>query len=151
MAKPRAQRGRLSRLRSVPRRRHDPGGMASAKLLIGGAGAAALTVRVTRSLYSRWNVLPAAERARIEPVAERAKQSALDLRGAVDRELAGAEARAAGPRWRRPWWSPRPGIPELDEDEVVRLREDLARELARLADADIKASRSTPEPGTAPG
>jgi hypothetical protein len=43
------------------------------------------------------------------------------------------------------------GDPELEEGEVVRLREDLARELARLADGDIKASRSTPEPGTTPG
>jgi hypothetical protein len=125
--------------------------MASAKLLISGAGAAALTVRVTRSLYSRWNALPAAERARIEPVAERAKQSALDLRGALDRELAGVEARAAGATLAAALVESAEGDPELEEGEVVRLREDLARELARLADADIKASRSTPEPGTSPG
>ena len=125
--------------------------MASAKLLIGGAGAAALTVRVTRSLYARWNVLPAAERSRIEPVAERAKQSALDLRGAGDRELAEAEARAAGATLAAALVESAAVDPELDEAEVTLLREDLARELARLADADIKASRSTSEPGTAPG
>ena len=125
--------------------------MASAKLLISGAGAAALTVRVTRSLYARWNTLPAAERARIEPVAERAKQSALDLRGATDRELAGVEARAAGATLAAALVESAASDPELDESEVALLREDLARELARLADADIKASRSTPGPGTAPG
>ena len=125
--------------------------MASAKLLIGGAGAAALTVRVTRSLYSRWSALPPAERARIEPVAERAKQSALDLRGALDLELAAVEAREAGASLAAALVESAAADPELEEGEVVRLREDLARELARLADADIKASRSTPEPGTAPG
>ncbi len=125
--------------------------MASAKLLIGGAGAAALTVRVTRSLYARWNVLPAAERSRIEPVAERAKQSALDLRGAGDRELAEAEARAAGATLAAALVESAAVDPDLDEADVTLLREDLARELARLADADIKASRSTSEPGTAPG
>jgi hypothetical protein len=125
--------------------------MASAKLLISGAGAAALTVRVTRSLYARWNGLPPAERARIEPVAERAKQSALDLRGAADLELAGVEARAAGATLAAALVESAAGDPELDESEVTLLREDLARELARLASADIKASRSTPEPGTAPG
>ena len=140
--------------------------MASAKLLISGAGAAALTVRVTRSLYARWNGLPAAERARIEPVAERAKQSALDLRGAADLELAGVEARAAGATLAAALVESAAGDPELDESEVTLLREDLARELARLADADetigahpaepgasadIKASRSAPGPGTAPG
>jgi hypothetical protein len=115
--------------------------MASAKLLIGGAGAAALTVRVTRSLYARWHALPPKERARIEPVAERAKQSALDLRGALDRTRAGAEARAAGETLAAALVESAAADPDLDEAEVTRLREDLARELGRLADAEIKASR----------
>jgi hypothetical protein len=125
--------------------------MASAKLLIGGAGAAALTVRVTRSLYARWNVLPAEQRARIEPLAERAKQSALDLRGALDRESAGVEARAAGQTLAAALIESAADDPELGHAEVVQLREDLRRELARLAEGDIKASRSTPEPGTPQG
>jgi hypothetical protein len=125
--------------------------MTSAKLLIGGAGAAALTVRVTRSLYARWNTLPAGERERLQPVAERAKRSALDLRGATDRERARAEARADGASLAEAIIEAAEGDPQLDDDEVLQLREDLARELARLADADIKASRSAPEPGTPPG
>jgi hypothetical protein len=125
--------------------------MASAKLLIGGAGAAALTVRVTRSLYARWHALPERQRTKLEPVAERAKQSALDLRGAADRGRAGVEARAAGESLAAALVESAAADPELDEAEVTRLREDLARELARLADADIKASRSAPEPGTPRG
>ena len=92
--------------------------MASAKLLIGGAGAAALTVRVTRSLYSRWTCCPPPSAIAIEPLAERAKQSALDLRGAVDRELAGAEARAAGATLAAALVESAEGDPELDEGEV---------------------------------
>ena len=41
--------------------------MASAKLLLGGAAAtAALGIRVARSLYGRWDVLPEPDRQRIE-------------------------------------------------------------------------------------
>ena len=54
-------------------------------------------------------------------------------------------------RWPRRCVEAAAGDPELDEGEVLQLREDLARELARLADADIKASRSAPEPGTPHG
>jgi hypothetical protein len=120
--------------------------MASAKLIIGGAGAAALTVRVTRSLYARWHVLPAYQREQIAPLAEHAKRSALDLRGAVNRELAGVEARAASETLAAALVESAEGDPELDEVEVSRLREDLRRELSRLSEADIKASRSTRGP-----
>jgi hypothetical protein len=125
--------------------------VASAKLLIGGAGAAALTVRVTRSLYARWHALPAGERARIAPLAERAKRSALDMRGAVDRERAGAEAREAGATLAAALVASAESDPELDPEEVGELREDLRRELARLAKADIKASRSTHGQAKPPG
>ena len=100
---------------SVPGRRQDAFAMASAKLLIGGAGAAradgpghALALRALERA-------PAEQRDRIEPVAERAKQSALDLRGAVDRERAGgggARRRrdaGRGARWRRADGRPRAG------------------------------------------
>jgi len=118
-------------------------GMPSGKLLIGGAGAAALAVRVTRSLYVRWHTLPAAERDRIEPLAEDAKRSALDLRGAVNREQAEAELRAASETLAAALVESAEHDPEVDEAEVRQLRADLRRELERVADADIKASRST--------
>jgi hypothetical protein len=117
--------------------------MASAKLLIGSAGAAALAVRVTRSLYGRWSELPADERRRIEPLAERAKSSALDLRGAADRQAAEAELREAGESLAAALVASAEGDPEVDAEEVDRLREDLRLELERLAEGEIKASRSS--------
>jgi hypothetical protein len=126
--------------------------MPSGKLLIGGAGAAALAVRVTRSLYARWHTLPAGERRnRIQPLAEDAKRSALDLRGAVNREQAEAELRAASETLAAALVESAEHDPEVDEAEVRQLRADLRRELERVADADIKASRSangsSPPPG----
>jgi hypothetical protein len=40
---------------------------------------------------------------------------------------------------------------EIEEHEVDELREDLRRELARLADGDIKASRTRRESTSPPG
>ena len=76
----RPQRGRVSSVRAsvTGRFRHDPGGMASAKLLIGGAGAAALTVqghalalrpleraarRPSARASSRWRSAPSSRRS----------------------------------------------------------------------------------------
>ena len=71
--------------------------MPSTKLVIGGAAAgAALGVRVARSLYSRWRVLPVADRDRIERLSPRTPRSkALSVRGANDPTLAQADLRAA--------------------------------------------------------
>jgi hypothetical protein len=41
--------------------------------------------------------------------------------------------------------------PEIAEDDVDGLREELRRELGRLAGADIKASRTRREPMSPPG
>jgi hypothetical protein len=123
-----------------------PGGMPSAKLLIGGtAAAAALGVRVARTLYGRWRVLPEAERRRMEPLAEDLKQRALDVRGAPDRERAGEDLRAANETFAAALVETAEADPDMDADEVRELREELRRELERLASADIKASRSRPE------
>ena len=126
-------------------------GMPSGKLLIGGAGAAALAVRVTRSLYARWHTLPPGERNRIQPLAEDAKRSALDLRGAVNREQAEAELRAASETLAAALVESAEHDPEVGEAEVRQLRADLRRELERVADADIKASRSANGSGRPPG
>ncbi len=70
--------------------------MPSSKLIVGGASAAAvLGIRVARSLHGRWRLLPPAQRRRIEPLAEAAKEQALDLRGDPDRPGAEADLRAA--------------------------------------------------------
>ncbi len=117
--------------------------MPSAKLVIGGAAAgAAIGVRVARSLYGRWRVLPAADRERIASFAEDAKEKALSVRGANDPVQAQADLRAASETLAAALVETAESDPEIDADEVGELREELRRELERLATADIKASRS---------
>lgn len=109
--------------------------MPSTKVLI------ARAIRVARSLYGRWRVLPLADRERIAPLAENAKEKALSLRGASDSSRAEADLRGANERLAAALVDTAESDPEVDEEEVRRLREDLRRELERLADAEIKASR----------
>jgi hypothetical protein len=119
--------------------------MPTPKLLLRGAGAAALGVRVARTLYGRWRTLPPADRRRIEPLAEHAKQRALELRGAADPDGAERDLRAANETLAAALIESAESDPELDEAEVSGLRDDLRRELERLATAEVKASRG---PGT---
>jgi hypothetical protein len=121
--------------------------MRSTKLVLGGAGAAALGVRVARTLYGRWRTLPAAHRGRLEPLAEDAKQRALELRGAADPEGAERDLRHANESLAAALIESAESDPELDEVEVRSLREDLRRELDRLATAEVRASRG---PGSCP-
>lgn len=117
--------------------------MPSAKLVIGGAAAtAALGVRVARSMYGRWRILPEPDRRRIESIAEDVKRQALDVRGAPDRETAEADLRAANETLAAALVETAESNPEVSADEVRELREDLRRELERLVSADIKASRT---------
>ena len=120
--------------------------MPSTKLVIGGAAAgAAIGVRVARSLYGRWRDLPVADRDRIAPFAEDAKEKALSVRGANDPMLAQADLRAASETLAAALVETAESDPGIGEDEVRELREELRRELERLATADIKASRSGPD------
>jgi hypothetical protein len=117
--------------------------MPSTKLVIGGAAAgAAIGVRVARSLYGRWRVLPAADRERIASFAEDAKEKALSLRGSNDPAQAQADLQAASVTLAAALVETAESDPEIGADEVGELREELRRELERLATADIKASRS---------
>jgi hypothetical protein len=117
--------------------------MPSTKLVIGGAAAsAAIGVRVARSLYGRWRVLPDADRQRIASFAEDAKQKAFSVRGASDQPQAQADLRAASETLANALVEAAESDPEVGADEVSELREELRRELERLATADIKASRS---------
>jgi hypothetical protein len=110
--------------------------MPSTKDLIGRA------IRVARSLYGRWRALPRADRERIAPLAEDTKEKALSLRGASDPSRAEADLRGANETLAAALVETAEADPEVDEEEVRRLREDLRRELDRLADAEIKASRA---------
>ena len=119
--------------------------MPSPKLVIGGAAAGAIGVRVARSLYGRWRLLPPADRERIAAFAEDTKEKALSLRGANDRDRAEADLRASTETLAAALVETAESDPELEPEDVQELREDLRRELARLATADIKASRSAPD------
>ena len=116
--------------------------MPSAKLLIGGAGAAALGVRVARSLYGRWRLLPAADRQRHRSRSPRTPRRTRSTCAARPTAAAGRGATCARPTRRSPRrWSRRAEAdPEIDARRSSALREDLRRELERLAGADIKAS-----------
>lgn len=103
--------------------------------------ASALAVRVTRSLHGRWRGLPQAERERLEPLAEEARRRALDLRGEGDREAAGRELQAASESLAAALVESAEADPAIDEVELRRLRDDLRRELDRLASAEITALR----------
>jgi hypothetical protein len=96
--------------------------------------AALLAVHVARALHGRWRRLTSSRRRALEPLAEDVKERALDLRGAADRARAGRELNQANERLAQ-------AMVESDEVEVDRLRQDLALELDRLANADIRASR----------
>jgi hypothetical protein len=110
--------------------------MPSTKLVLGSAGAGAATlvgIRLARTLHWRWRELPHAARERIAPLAEDARRQALDLRGADDLEAAARELRAANETLAAALVESAEADPELDEIEVRRLRDDLRRELERLA------------------
>ena len=125
--------------------------MPSAKLVIGGAAATtALGVRVARSLYSRWRLLPEADRRRIESLAEDLKEQALALRGASDRASAEASLNSANETFAAALVETAEADPEVRPEEVHELREDLRRELERLASADIKAWRTRREAAPPP-
>lgn len=115
-------------------------------------GATTLGITVARSLYGRWRRMPSEQRARIERLAETVKGRALDLRGEQDQRVAGRELRDANRQLADAMLKSAAKDPQLSEIEVRDLRDDLTRELDRLAGADIQASRGagqTPR-GTAP-
>ena len=116
--------------------------MPSTKLVIGSAAASAIGVRVARSLYGRWRLLPSADRQRIATFAEDTKEKALSLRGSSDRAGAEADLRASSETLAAALIETAESDPELAADDVQELRDELRRELARLATADIKASRT---------
>ena len=100
---------------------------------------------MARTLYSRWRLLPESDRRRIESLAEDLKAQAFALRGATDLEQAEADLLSANQIVAAALVETAEADPELGAAEVHELREDLRRELERLATADIKAWRSPRE------
>ena len=118
--------------------------MTSPKGLLDTAGAAGvLGIRLAHTLYCHWRKLAPADRERLEPLAEDAKGQALELRGQHDRESAGKDLNAVNRTLAAALLASAEADPELPEVEVHKLRNDLKRELDRLASADIEASRGT--------
>ena len=116
--------------------------MPSTKLVIGSAAASAIGVRVARSLYGRWRLLPSADRERIATFAEDTKEKALSLRGSSDRARAEADLRASTETLAAALVDTAESDPELAPEDVHELREDLRRELERLA--AVAARRAVP-------
>jgi hypothetical protein len=114
----------------------------AAKLAEHGA-AALLGVQVARSLHGRWRKLAVVDRERLEPLAKDVKNRALDIRGESDPEAAGVELKAANERLASAMVEAAEADPEVSEIEVRELRGELQRELDRLAEGEIKASRSS--------
>jgi hypothetical protein len=106
-----------------------------------GAASAMLGIQLARSLYGRWRRLPAGSRGGIERLAEDVKQRALDLRGELDPEPAGRELRIASERLADAIVDTAAADPDASEIEVRDLRAELANELERLAEGDVRASR----------
>jgi len=98
---------------------------------------AALGIRVARSLHGRWRRLTRAERDRLEPLADDVKERALDLRGVNDLGSAACELRAADERLAGAMIESAEANPEVSEPEVRKLRDDLSRELGRIAGVDV--------------
>jgi hypothetical protein len=123
----------------------------STKLVISGAAAgAAIGVRVARSLHGRWRVLPAADRERIARLAADAKEKALDLRGAGDRAQAEADLREANVTLAAALVETAEFDPEVAQEDVDKLREDLRLELERLSTGGVKARRTRRGSATPP-
>ncbi len=93
--------------------------------------------------------MSAPERARLETLADDVKERALELRGAPDAEGAGRDLNRASERLAAAMVESAESDPQVADSEVVRLRDDLARELDRLATGEVKASRGN-GPGAGP-
>lgn len=104
-------------------------------------GATSLGVSVARSLYGRWRRMPVGQRERLQRVASNVRELALDARGEPDQRSAGADLKAANEQLADAMVESAKADPEVSEIEVRDLRADLARELERLAEGDIQASR----------
>jgi hypothetical protein len=106
-------------------------------------GATAVSITVARSLHSRWRRMPVAHRDRLARIADEVKQRALDVRGESDQTTAGRELQQANEKLADAMVESAKADPEISEVEVHDLRADLARELDRLSEGDIRASRGS--------
>jgi len=102
---------------------------------------ASLGIRFARSLYGRWRSMRTDERERLAAIAAHVKETALDSRGAGDQRAAEQRLHEANEHFAAAIIESAEADPDIDEFEVTRLRDDLRRELERIAGADITARR----------
>ena len=81
------------------------------------------------------------DRRRLAPLAAEAKERALDVRGAGDRTAAERELAIANETLAAAIVDSAEADPEVSESDLTELRDELRRELERLATAEISASR----------
>lgn len=104
-------------------------------------GGTRLGIRVARGLYGRWRLLAPGERQRLAELAQSVKDRALNLRGAGDPGAAENELFSANEELAEAMVDSARTDPHVDDAELRRLREDLARELERLASGEVQARR----------
>ena len=102
---------------------------------------ASMGFRVARGLYGRWRRMNTPERQRLEGLADDVKERALELRGTPDPGRAGRDLEQASERLADAMVQSADADPEVSDSDVQQLRGDLARELERLATAEVSASR----------
>ncbi len=100
-----------------------------------------LGVRVARALHGRWRQLSNKDRDRLGALADDVRERALELRGATDLQAAGRGLQEANEKLADALVESAEANPEVSRTEVLRLREDLSRELERMMQVDIAASR----------
>ncbi len=100
-------------------------------------GTTTLGVQLARSLYGRWRRMPAERRSRLEGLAADVRERALGS----DRPSGDHGPGASGDRLPDAIVAAAKLDPEVSDIDVRDLRAELARELERLAGADIRAAR----------
>ncbi len=102
------------------------------------ADSTGLGYRVARALHGRWRRLRSPDRERLKPLAEDVREHALELRGATDRVAADRALGAASRRLAGAMVESAEADPEVSDEDVRLLRDDLASELERLAGAHVR-------------
>lgn len=100
-----------------------------------------MPIRVARSLWSRWRRLGSPAREEMGPLADEVRDRALELRGSGDPERDGRDLDAASERLAGAMVDAAEADPEVSPADVDRLRDELSRELDRVARGEVAAYR----------
>jgi hypothetical protein len=90
-------------------------------------------IRLARTLYHEWRLLPERERARVAPLAREVKDLALDVRGAADAPRALSELTLANEAFAASIIQAAERSPELSDEDFGSLRGYIRAEQYRAA------------------